>query len=107
VATEPGHEQALFESELLAMVKLDPVRPGKARGRLIEYERPVWGLILYLMSAHSLDDPLEATDEQIRDTADAYEIPVVAVRAALVYYKHNRRFIDALLLLNADVMGME
>ena len=95
------------DDELHSMIKQDPNRPGKARGRLDDHEIPVWGLILYLMSAHALDDPLEASDDQIADTANAYDIPDVAVRAALVYYRHHRRQIDALITLNADVIGAE
>ena len=95
------------DDELLALVKQDPNRPGRARGRLIDHEIPVWGLVLYLMSQHSLDDPLLATDAQIQDTADAYDIPESAVRAALAYYRHNRHQIDALITLNADVIGAE
>ena len=59
------------------------------------------------MSVHALDDPLDASEEQILDTADADDIPAVAVRAALAYYKHNRRQIDALITLNADVIGAD
>jgi hypothetical protein len=43
----------------------------------------------------------------VLDTADAFDIPEIAVRAALAYYKHNRRQIDALISLNADVIGAE
>jgi hypothetical protein len=90
------------EEELLALVKQDPHRPGRAYGRLVEHERSVWGLMLFLMSHHSQDDPLQATDEQIQDTADAFDIPEIAVRAALAYYKRNRRYVDALLTLQTD-----
>ena len=101
------YQRVLSDDELLSMVKQDPTRPGKARGRLIDHEVPVWGLILFLMSEHSLDDPLLATDEQIGDTADAYDLPEIAVRAVLAYFRHNRRYIDALITLNADAIGAE
>ena len=107
MATVKPERRVLSDDELLSMVKPDPHRPGKARSRLVDHEVPVWGLILFLMSEHSLDDPLRATEEQILDTADAYDLPVVAVRAALAYYKHNRRYVDALITLNADAIGAE
>lgn len=107
MATTRTESRPATEEELLSLVKQDPHRPGRARGRLIDHERPVWALILHLMSEHSLDDPFDATDEQIRDTADAYDIPEIAVRAALAYYKRNRRYVDALLTLNADAIGAE
>jgi hypothetical protein len=50
-------QRVLSDDELLSMVKQDPNRPGRARGRLVDHEVPVWGLILFLMSEHSLDDP--------------------------------------------------
>jgi hypothetical protein len=105
MATTKPEIKVPAEDELLALIRQDPHRPGSAYGRLIDDERPVWALVLYLMSQHSLDDPFAATDEQIRDTADAYDIAELAVRAALAYYRRNRREVDALLTLQADVFG--
>lgn len=103
MATARTEVRPEIEEELLAMVKPDPGRPGRAYGRLIDHERPIWVLILHLMSEHSLDDPLDASDEEVRDTADAYDLPEIAVRAALAYYKRHQRYVDALLTLKLDI----
>lgn len=48
-----------------------------------------------------VDDPLDASEELIKDTAEAFVISVEAVRAALAYYELNRGAIDAKIAANA------
>jgi hypothetical protein len=91
----------LSEADLLAMVKQDPQRPGRTYGRLKEYEVPVWGIIQHMIAEYDLPDPLVASDNLVERTAADYELPPVAVRAALAYYRHNRNFIDAKIESNA------
>ena len=86
---------------LKAMVKPDPYRPGPDRWRLVEYERPVWAIIQHMIAEGDIDDPTEASDELVALTAADYEIPEIAVRAALAYYEENRAAIDTRLAINA------
>jgi hypothetical protein len=97
---------ALNETDLLAMVKQDPQRPGRMYGRLKEYEVPVWGIIQHMVAEYDLIDPLAAADWVVERTAADNEVPPIAVRAALAYYKPNRSFIDAKIESNAaGVLG--
>jgi uncharacterized protein (DUF433 family) len=86
---------ARTEADLLAMVKQDPLRSGRMYGRLRDFEIPVWGIVQHLMAEYDLADPLTASETVIAQAAADYEIPPIAVRAALAYYKENRSFIDA------------
>lgn len=97
----PISEKVLIEVDLLAMVKQDPLRSGRMYGRLRDYQIPVWGIIQHVIAEYDLPDPLHATDEIIARTASDYEIPPVAVRAALAYYRANRTFVDAKIESNA------
>jgi uncharacterized protein (DUF433 family) len=89
------------ESDLLAMVKQDPLRPGRMYGRLKGYEVPVWGIVQHMVAEYDLADPLAASDAVVERAASDYDLPPVAIRAALAYYKHNRPFIDAKIESNA------
>jgi uncharacterized protein (DUF433 family) len=76
-------------------VTCEPCIPGDNDGdkaRIKDYGIPVWALIA----------ALQRTDGDSQNVADAYGIPVVAVRAAIHYYERNRPFIDAFLLLNSE-----
>lgn len=77
------------------LIKADPHRPGPARARLVGFERPIWGIILEMMMFGDIDNPLEASEELIAETAENYGITVEAVRAAVAYYELNRGAIDA------------
>jgi len=88
--------------DLLTMVKCDPHRPGPSRGRLVDFEVPVWAIILHLQSQSALEDAATASEADIADAAAAYRVSEQAVRAAIAYYVANRRSIDALLLINAE-----
>lgn len=90
------------EQDLHALVKPDRVKRGRAFWRLVPSERPIWAIIMHLLTFVGVSDPAEATDDQIRQTADDYEISEVEVRAALAYYERNRKYIDAWLLINFD-----
>lgn len=88
--------------ELLRLVRPDPIRSGRARWRLTEFERPIWALIQWTKVIGSLDDAAMASDEVIAQVADDYAIDERGMRAALAYYVRNREYIDAFLLLNND-----
>jgi uncharacterized protein (DUF433 family) len=51
---------------------------------------PVWALIGHL----------RLVDGDIDKTATAYELPREEVQAALAYYRRNKKYIDARILLN-------
>jgi uncharacterized protein (DUF433 family) len=68
-----------------------PEGRGPADARLGGYGTPVWALVGYFFRAAAADAALVAAD---------YDVPVEAVRAALVYYAAHQREIDARLTLN-------
>jgi hypothetical protein len=43
----------------------------------------------------NVDDPVGAPEELIKDTAEAFDVSVEAVRAAIAYHDLNRDAIDA------------
>lgn len=69
-------------------IVLDPHRPGIQRARLLEYEVPIWALIGHMVD---VDD-----ESEIERTADDYNLPSVAVRAAVAFYRVHRAAIDNL-----------
>jgi hypothetical protein len=83
------------------LIKADPHRPGPARARLVGFERPIWAIIQSMIMFGDIDDPLDASDELIAQTANDYDISVEAVRAALAYYELNRGAIDTKIAANA------
>jgi hypothetical protein len=83
------------------LIKADPHRPGPARARLVGFERPIWGIIQEMIMFGDVDDPVDASEALIKDTAAAFAISVEAVHAALAYYDLNRGAIDAKIAANA------
>jgi uncharacterized protein (DUF433 family) len=63
---------------------------GRADARLREYGVPVWALI----------GQLRTLDGDLEQLAGDYELPQEEVEAALAYYRCNKEYIDARLLLN-------
>ena len=64
---------------------------GRADARLREYGVPVWALI----------GQLRALNGDMDQLARDYELPREAVEAAFAYYRRNKEYIDARLLLNS------
>jgi uncharacterized protein (DUF433 family) len=64
---------------------------GRADARLRTYGVPVWALI----------GQLRVLDGDVDQVARDYELPREAVEAALAYYRRNKEYIDARLLLNS------
>ncbi len=95
-------EPATTDQDLRALVKPDPHKSGRAFWRLIPSERPIWAIIMHLLTFVGCDDPTEATDDQIRQTADDYAISEAEVRTAIAYYAKNKKYIDAWLTINFD-----
>ncbi|MBI2938803.1 MAG: DUF433 domain-containing protein [Chloroflexi bacterium] len=83
------NEQQLIEQ----YIDLDTARypGGRADARLRGYGVPVWALI----------GQLRAIGGDIDQLAKDYELPREAVEAALAYYRRNKAYIDARLLLNS------
>ena len=76
------------ESEALALIERyiekDPNKPGRSNVRLKDYGVHVWALVGY---GPAVNDDLE-------EIARAYDIPLEAVKAAMLYYERNRGPID-------------
>jgi uncharacterized protein (DUF433 family) len=64
---------------------------GRADARLREYGVPVWALI----------GQMRALDGDLDQLARDFELPREAVEAAVAYYRCNKEYIDARLLLNS------
>jgi uncharacterized protein (DUF433 family) len=64
---------------------------GRADARLKDYGVPVWALI----------GQLRATGNDPDRVAREYHIPREAMDGALAYYRQNKKYIDARLLLNS------
>jgi uncharacterized protein (DUF433 family) len=82
----------LDEDALAAMIEPDRQR-GSGYARLAEYGTPVWALVQRLG---------EPTPENVARVAWEYQVPEVAIHAALHYYRRNRASIDAVIRLNKD-----
>ena len=92
----------LSDEQLRSMVGPDPVRPGPSRYRIFmeDWHLPIWPIIGQLKHVTKQAEP-ESWDEQtIADTAKEWGISADAIAAALLYYKENRRAIDAWLAEN-------
>jgi hypothetical protein len=83
------------------LIKADPHRPGPARVRLVGFERPIWGIIQSMIMFGDVDDPTEASEKLISETAEGFRISVEAVRAAIAYFDLNRGAIDAKIATNS------
>jgi hypothetical protein len=95
--TEPtGATADLDDAALEAIVEPHP-EWGRPYARLVEYGTPIWVLI------NRMGDP---TPENIARVAWEYSLPEDAVRAALRYYERNRKFIDAVVIINNEPFGM-
>jgi len=64
---------------------------GRADARLKDYGVPVWALI----------GQLQAIGSDLDQLAADYELPREAVEAALAFYRQNKKYVDARLLLNS------
>jgi uncharacterized protein (DUF433 family) len=79
-------------SDLIAQyVEEDPRRSGPADARLRDSGVPVWALVAQL----------PAFDGDPARLASSYDVPLDAVKAALAYYRRNKKLIDARIALNA------
>ena len=64
---------------------------GRADARLKRVGVAVWSLIGYL----------RAFDGDLEQTRDAFALSAEELDAALTYYRHNKKYIDARLLVNS------
>jgi uncharacterized protein (DUF433 family) len=69
----------------------DPDWSDPVEARIAGYGVPVWALIGYL----------RAVDGDLARTAQDYDVPEEAVRAAVAYYRRHQRAIDARLIENS------
>ena len=90
-----GATVELDDEALDAMVEPHPDN-GRPYARLTEYGTPIWVLI------NRMGEP---TPENIARVAWEYQIPEEAVHAALHYYERNKRFIDAVIIINNEPFG--
>jgi len=87
------------------MVGTDPHRPGSADARLVAEQIPVWAIVGHVTALASASTPGEITEATINAAAHDYDIPPVAVVAALRYYDRHRAAIDARLEANAAALS--
>jgi uncharacterized protein (DUF433 family) len=87
------------------MVGPDKHRPGRACGRLIAEQIPVWAIIGYIGALAGTTNPTAITDDVVAQVAEDYDISAKAVKAALLYYLEHRCVIDNLLEVNAAVLA--
>jgi uncharacterized protein (DUF433 family) len=87
--------KARLDEDRLIQEYIDPdwdrYPAGRADARLREYGVSVWTLIGHLRAIGGDVDQLAAD----------YELPHEAVEAALAYYRQNKDYVDARLLLNS------
>lgn len=86
-------KRATKDQELIERyIDLDWERYGRGRADawLKDYGVSVWALIAYA----------RANDADLDELAAAYELPRDAVDAALAYYRQNKKYIEARLLVN-------
>ncbi len=95
-----GVDSAILES----MVEPDPHRPGQSRYRLRTENIPIWPLLGQIGAIGGTTEPEKITPQTIAQVARDYDIPTVAVAAAVHYYVHNRCPIDTLLEENAAAL---
>lgn len=83
-------DDALSDEELVARyIVRNPHGMGPDRAKT------VWGVSVWALIGH-----MRGEDNTVAGVAEAYELPEIAVRAALAYYRLNHALIDARLLLN-------
>lgn len=69
---------------------------GRAEARLKQHGVSVWVLMSYWYYGQGNVDVV----------AEEYHLPREAVEAALAYYRHHQKYIDARILLNEDAFGV-
>jgi uncharacterized protein (DUF433 family) len=85
------------EDELIARyVELNPYHPGADDAWIVGYGVPVWAIIGAIHAA-------ETAEAIVEQTAEEYQLPVSAVRAALVYYQRHVDVINARIVANVAV----
>ena len=91
-----GATAEVDDSTLDAMVEV-PADRGRPYARLAEYGTPIWALI------NRMGEP---TPENIARVAWEYDLPDTAIKAALRYYERNKKFIDAVIIINNEPFGL-
>jgi uncharacterized protein (DUF433 family) len=71
-------------------LEADPYKPGAGSARVRGTGVPVWAIV----------DHMRVTGDDEERTAQEFEIPVDAVRAAVAYYEDHRQVIDARIAAN-------
>lgn len=87
-----GHDDGALD----AMVEPHPDR-GRPYARLVESGISIWALI------NRMGEP---TPENIARVAWEYDLPERAIQAAIRYYDRNKRFIDAVIVINNEPFGL-
>jgi hypothetical protein len=86
------------------MVGPDPHRPGPARARLLVEQVPIWAIIGQIGAVGGTTEPADVTAATVFEVAHDFDIPEVAVIAALRYYEQHRGAVDTLLAANAEAL---
>lgn len=99
------HEPEIDDATLAAMVVQDPIRPGLERGRLADYEIPVWAIIAHYQGLNEGPVTEKVNPAVVAQVAFDYHIPEYAVHTALAYYRRHRVLIDGFLARNAAAVS--
>lgn len=83
----PATSGASDDDLIAAYIVENPRHEGPDRAETI------WGVPVWILVGHM-------RGESPAETAAAYELPMIAVEAALAYYRRRRELIDARLLIN-------
>jgi hypothetical protein len=103
---------AQAEALIARHVEPHPARPGRAEWRLKERGVPVWAIIGSVILSENPDEHPEVLNddrvaaafddaELVTRVASDYGLSQEAMEAAIVYYWHYKRQVDARLKMNA------
>ena len=88
-----GCDMNLDDELIKRFIEPNPHNPGADEARIARYGVPVWAVIGYLQAVGG-DEECVARD---------YELPIEAVGAAIAYYRHHQKIIDARIDSNLPV----
>jgi uncharacterized protein (DUF433 family) len=89
----PDRRDEVDEQELIERhvdLDFDRYRGGRVDARLLKSGVPIWAIVAYL----------EVYDGDIDQVADGFDLSREEMDAALAYYRRNKKYIDARILLN-------
>ena len=92
---EYGEKRMLTDEDRLITqyIELNPYHPGPDEAWIVGHGVPVWAIIGAIHAA-------DTAESIVRQTAQEYQLPVDAVRAAMAYYQRHLDVINARIVAN-------